>query len=84
MLSSPTPNKKLKKGDYFVSGLRWGKARAIINDLGKNIDFALPASPVEILGINGAAKAGDDFLILDSEKEAKSLAETRLQETKDG
>ncbi|MDC0031288.1 translation initiation factor IF-2 [Candidatus Pelagibacter sp.] len=74
----------LKKGDYFVSGLRWGKARAIINDLGKNIDSALPASPVEILGINGAAKAGDDFLILDSEKEAKSLAETRLQETKEG
>jgi translation initiation factor IF-2 len=73
----------LRKGDYFVSGLRWGKARAIINDLGKNIDFALPASPVEILGINGAAKAGDDFLILDSEKEAKSLAETRLQETKE-
>jgi len=74
----------LKKGDYFVSGLRWGKARAIINDLGKNIDSALPASPVEILGINGAAKAGDDFLILDSEKEVKSLAETRLQETKEG
>jgi translation initiation factor IF-2 len=73
----------LRKGDYFVSGLRWGKARAIINDLGKNIDFALPASPVEILGINGAAKAGDDFLILDSEKEAKSLAETRSQETKE-
>ncbi len=74
----------LKKGDYFVSGLRWGKARAIINDLGKNIDSALPASPVEILGINGAAKAGDDFLILESEKEAKSLAETRLQENKEG
>ena len=73
----------LRKGDYFVSGLRWGKARAIINDLGKNIDVALPASPVEILGINGAAKAGDDFLILDSEKEAKSLAETRIQETKE-
>ena len=38
---------------------------------GKNINEALPASPVEILGINGAAKAGDDFLVLDSEKEGK-------------
>jgi len=74
----------LKKGDYFVSGLRWGKSRAIINDLGKNINEALPAAPVEILGINGAAKAGDDFLVLDSEKEAKSLAEARFQETKEG
>ena len=74
----------LKKGDYFVSGLKWGKARALINDLGKNINEAPPASPVEILGINGAAKAGDDFLVLNSEKEAKSLAEVRVQETKEG
>ena len=72
----------LKKGDYFVSGLKWGKARALINDMGKNINEALPASPVEILGINGAAKAGDDFLVLENEKEAKSLAEAREQEKK--
>ena len=38
----------LKKGDYFVSGLKWGKVRAIVNDLGKNIDKAYPATPVEI------------------------------------
>ena len=63
----------LKKGDYFVSGLKYGKVRAIVNDLGKNINEALPASPVEVLGINGAAKAGDDFLVLDNEKEAKSF-----------
>ena len=56
----------LKKGDYFVSGLKRGKARALINDLGKNIEQALPSAPVEILGINGAAKAGDDFIVLDS------------------
>ena len=72
----------LKKGDYFVSGLKWGKVRAIINDLGKNIDQALPSSPVEVLGINGAAKSGDDFLVLDSEKEAKSLSEARFEESK--
>ena len=74
----------LKKGDFFVSGLKWGKIRAIINDKGKNIDEALPSSPVEILGINGAARAGDDFIVLDNEKEAKNLSENRAQESKDG
>ncbi len=74
----------LKKGDYFVSGLQWGKVRVINNDHGKNIDIALPASPVEVLGINGAAKSGDDFLVLDNEKEAKSLCDARVQESKVG
>ena len=74
----------LKKGDFFVSGLRWGKVRAIINDKGQNINEALPSTPVEILGINGAAKAGDDFIVLDNEKEAKTLSENRAQESKDG
>jgi translation initiation factor IF-2 len=74
----------LKKGDFFVSGLRWGKVRAIIDDKGKNINNALPSTPVEILGINGAAKAGDDFIVLDNEKEAKTLSENRAQESKDG
>ena len=74
----------LKKGDFFVSGLKWGKVRALINDKGKNIDYASPSTPVEILGINGAAKAGDDFIVLDSEKEAKTLSENRAQENKDG
>ncbi len=72
----------LNKGDYFVCGLKWGKVRALINDLGENVDKALPSSPVEILGINGAAKAGDDFLVLENEKEAKSLCEARIQEKK--
>ncbi len=74
----------LKKGDFFVSGLKWGKVRAIINDKGKNIDEASPSTPVEILGINGAAKAGDDFIVFESEKEAKTLSENRAEETKDG
>ena len=72
----------LSKGDYFVCGLKWGKVRAIINDLGNNIEKALPAFPVEILGITGASKAGDDFSVLENEKEAKLLCEARIQETK--
>jgi len=73
----------LKKGDYFVSGLKWGKVRAIINDQGKQIDKAEPATPIEILGINGASKSGDDFIVLKSEKEAKSLCDARIQEAKE-
>jgi len=74
----------LKKGDYFVSGLKWGKVRAIINDIGKNVNDANPATPVEILGINGASKAGDDFIVLESEKEAKSISDDRIQEKQEG
>tara|TARA_A100000164_G_scaffold212017_1_gene187906 strand:+ start:695 stop:2914 length:2220 start_codon:yes stop_codon:yes gene_type:complete len=74
----------LKKGNFFVSGLKWGKVRAIINDKGENINEAYPSTPVEILGINGAAKAGDDFIVLDNEKEAKSLSENRAEEAKEG
>ena len=74
----------LKKGDYFVSGLKWGKIRAIINDLGKNVDKAEPATPIEILGINGPAKAGDDFIVFSTEKEAKEISDSRVQESKEG
>ncbi len=74
----------LKKGNFFVSGLKWGKVRAIINDKGLNIEEALPSTPVEILGINGAAKAGDDFIVLKNEKEAKTLSENRTKESKEG
>ena len=56
--------------------------RAIIDDTGKQIDEAFPSTTVEVLGINGAAKSGDDFLVLDSEKEAKSLSEARIEENK--
>jgi translation initiation factor IF-2 len=74
----------IKKGDFFVSGLKWGKVRALINDKGININEAPPSTPVEILGINGAAKSGDDFIVLDNEKEAKTLSTNRAEETKDG
>ena len=73
----------LRKGDFFVSGIKWGKIRAIIDDKGKNIDKAIPSTPVEILGINGAAKSGDDFIVLNNEKEAKNLSENRAEENKD-
>ena len=74
----------LKRGDYFVSGLKWGKVRAIVNDQGELLEKAEPSTPVEILGVNGAAKAGDDFIALKNEKEAKALNQARVQESKEG
>ena len=73
----------LKKGDFFVSGVKWGKIRAIINDKGQNIERVFPSTPVEVLGINGASKAGDDFIVFESEKEVKTLSESRAQEKKE-
>ena len=63
----------LKKGDYFVSGLEWGKIRALVNDQGISIEKAFPSTPLEILGISGAAKSGDDFIVLNNEKEKLNL-----------
>ena len=73
----------LKKGDHFVSGEKVGKVRAIINDLGKNVEEAEPSTPVEILGISGPSKSGDDFLVLTTEKEAKLLCDARVQQNKE-
>jgi translation initiation factor IF-2 len=66
-------NGTLKKGDYFVSGPTWGKIRALINDKGTVIEQAIPSTPVEILGMNEPAKAGDDFIVVENENKAKEI-----------
>jgi len=75
-------NGSLKKGDYFVSGKTWGKIRAMISDEGVNIDLALPSTPVEILGMNSSAFAGDDFIVVESEDKAKEISEYRTNQSK--
>ena len=75
-------NGRLKKGDFFVSGNTWGKIRAMINDEGKNVDLALPSTPVEILGMNKSALAGDDFVVVDSEEKAKEINDYRIEHNK--
>jgi len=75
-------NGKLKKGDFFVSGNTWGKIRAMINDEGKNVDLALPSTPIEILGMNKSALAGDDFVVVDSEEKAKEINDYRIEHDK--
>ncbi len=75
-------NGNLKKGNYFVCGNTWGKIRAMINDEGKNVDSAFPSTPVEILGMNNSALAGDDFIVVDSEEKAKEINEYRVKDDK--
>jgi len=75
-------NGKLKKSDYFVSGNTWGKIRAMINDEGTNVDYALPSTPVEILGMNKSALAGDDLIVVDSEEKAKEINDYRIENSK--
>ena len=68
---------KLKKENYFVCGNTFGKIRAMIDFNGKNIDKAYPSSPLEILGMNEAANAGDEFFVVDTEDEAKKISAFR-------
>ena len=63
----------LKKGDFFVCGNTWGKIRAMIDFNGKMINEASPSTPVEILGMNESANAGDDFTVVNTEEEAKQI-----------
>ena len=75
-------NGSLKRGDFFVSGITWGKIRAMINDEGTNIDIAEPATPIEILGMNKSAFAGDDFIVVESEEKAKEISNYRFENSK--
>jgi len=75
-------NGSLKKGDFFVSGYTWGKIRAMIDDQGKPLDIAPPSTPVEILGMNKSALAGDDFFVVESEEKAKEINDYRLENIK--
>ena len=49
------------------------KIRALVNDKGTTIEQAIPSTPVEILGMNGPAKAGDDFIVVENESKAKEI-----------
>ena len=64
---------ELKKSDHFVCGKTLGKIRAMLDFDGKNINEAYPSTPVEILGMNESANAGDEFMVVESEDEAKRI-----------
>ena len=66
-------------GDSIISGTTYGKVRTMVDDKGRRIKKAGPSEPVEISGLSGIPEAGDDFIVLPSDKEARQLAESRLQ-----
>ncbi|MDA8193365.1 MAG: translation initiation factor IF-2 [Thermaerobacter sp.] len=67
----------LHVGDIFVSGAVYGRVRALLNDRGQRVKAVGPSMPVEVLGFNQVPDAGDDFVILEDEKQAKSIADAR-------
>ncbi|MDX1921707.1 MAG: translation initiation factor IF-2 [Alphaproteobacteria bacterium] len=67
----------LRTGDIVVSGIEQGRVRAIVNDHGKNLDEAMPAQPVEVLGLGGVPLAGDDFVVVASEARAREITDFR-------
>lgn len=70
-------NGTLKVGDPIVVGSAYGKVRAMLNTKGKKISKAGPASAVEITGLNEVPEAGDHFVVVENEKEARSIGEKR-------
>jgi translation initiation factor IF-2 len=73
----------LRRGDIFVVGEQWGKVRALINDQGKRVDIAGPSVPVEVLGLNGTPEAGDVLNVVDTEAQAREIADYRNEVAKE-
>jgi translation initiation factor IF-2 len=69
----------LHTGDPVVCGLHYGRIRAMLDDSGNPVEFAGPSLPVEIVGLSGVPMAGDEFLALKDEKDAKQISEHRQQ-----
>ena len=72
-------NGTLRAGDPIVVGTAHGRVRQMLDDRGKVIKEALPATPVEITGLNDVPVAGDKFMVFESEKQARSVGESRLK-----
>ena len=73
----------LQQGDIFVVGEQWGKVRALINDQGKRVDAAGPSVPVEVLGLNGTPEAGDVLNVVETEAQAREIADYRIAVAKE-
>ncbi len=76
-------NGTLKQGDIFVVGEQWGKVRALINDKSERVKEAGPSVPVEVLGLNGTPEAGDVLNVVETEAQAREIAEYRENAAKE-
>src|SRR5439155_16053814 len=69
----------LRVGDPIVAGASWGRVRALLDDRGDQVKEALPATPVQVLGLSGVPNAGEDFRVAPDDKTARMVAEAREQ-----
>ncbi|MEA9787805.1 translation initiation factor IF-2 [Xanthomonas campestris pv. raphani] len=67
----------LKRGDYLVCGIQYGRVRALFDETGYQPASAGPSIPVQVLGLSGVPEAGDDFVVVDDERLAKDVAQQR-------
>ncbi len=72
-------NGTLRQGDVVIAGTAWGRIKAMFNERNQRIEKAGPAEPAIILGLNGAPTAGDSFHVMESEQEARDIANKRTQ-----
>ncbi len=72
-------NGTLKVGDVVIAGTAWGKVKAMFNERNQRIEKAGPSEPAIILGLNGAPTAGDSFHVMETEQEAREIANKRIQ-----
>jgi translation initiation factor IF-2 len=72
-------NGTLKIGDPFVAGVYSGRVRAMFNENDQRVDQVGPSMPVQVIGLDGSPEVGDPFNVMDDEKEAKDLAQSRHQ-----
>lgn len=73
----------LRTGDVFVMGSSIGRVRALLDDRGHQVKQALPGTPVEVLGLQSLSEAGHDLVVLESEAEAKQIADYRLRKKRE-
>ncbi|GAB3385630.1 translation initiation factor IF-2 [Lysobacter fragariae] len=68
---------ELKKGDYLVCGVQYGRVRALFDETGSQVGSAGPSIPVQVLGLSGVPDSGDDFVVVEDERLAKDVAQQR-------
>jgi len=73
----------LRKGDIALCGMEYGRVRALVNELGENVQEAGPSMPVEVLGISAVPVAGDDMITVESERKAREVAMFRQSKHKE-
>ena len=73
----------LRKGDFLVCGIEYGRMRALVDEAGRQVDEAGPSIPVQVLGLSGVPESGDDFVAVEDERLARQVAAERQQKRRE-